>query len=349
VYPIHVLERPAGRDPSTLPWDPDNARARAPNLWDVIEPPERLFVQAKVDALGLLERLPEQGLAIVGTRGPQPRSLQLVRQTVAGRPGLRGSGLVIVSGLARGVDQVAHQAALDAGLKTVAVLGGGLDIPYPRESLDLRGRILETGGLLVSEFPPGTEPLPRNFLRRNRLVAGWSRAVWVVEAARVSGALNTASWGRQQGRAVFATPCFPGDPALAGNERLLDLEEALPWFGPQSLGSVWLELGSRAPAPAARSRGVPSGDARTRRQAELVRRVDLLTPAYGGAHAQELLDWALARGWTPEDYFLALRDALAGGSLSDEAGIVVSAERDPSACSASPNSRPPSTASGFNA
>ena len=128
----------------------------------------------------LFSSLPENGLAIVGTRFPQRKSFDLLEKTMEE---LKGSGLVIVSGFARGIDSRAHELAIEYGLKTIAILGCGLNIDYPRENHILRKKILAHGGLIISPFETGLPPIPRNFLSRNQLIAYFSKAVWVVEAA----------------------------------------------------------------------------------------------------------------------------------------------------------------------
>ncbi|MFP5378977.1 MAG: DNA-processing protein DprA, partial [Vicinamibacteria bacterium] len=125
-----------------------------------------------------------------------------------------GRGVAVVSGLARGIDSAAHRAAVDAGGPTLAVLGSGLDRVYPPEHAGLAGEILRRGALL-SEFPPGTPPLPHHFPLRNRLISGVSSAVVVVEASEKSGSLITAACALEQGRDVMAVP----GPVRAGRYR----------------------------------------------------------------------------------------------------------------------------------
>jgi DNA processing protein len=119
---------------------------------------------------------------------------------------LANFGVTIVSGLARGVDTIAHKAALSAGGRTVAVLGNGLDTTYPPENEILAREIIKKGGAVVSEYPLGYPAIPVNFANRNRIVSGLSRAVIVIEGAEKSGTLLTASHAAEQGRTVFAVP-----------------------------------------------------------------------------------------------------------------------------------------------
>ncbi|QEX16350.1 hypothetical protein FRZ44_16430 [Hypericibacter terrae] len=132
---------------------------------------------------------------------------------------LGAAGLVVVSGLARGIDAAAHQGALATG--TIAVFAGGLDQVYPPEHDSLAQAILDQGGALISEMPLGTEPQARHFPRRNRLVSGLSRGVLVVEAALKSGSLTTARFALEQGREVMAVPGSPLDPRCRGTNQLL--------------------------------------------------------------------------------------------------------------------------------
>src|SRR5205085_11804233 len=122
-------------------------------------------------------------------------------------------------GLARGIDSAAHEGALAHG-RTVAVLGCGIDRIYPPENAGL-ARAIEEAGAIVSEFPLGTPPLPMHFPRRNRIIAGWGRGVVVVEAARRSGALNTARTAADEGREVMAVPGHPSQQSSTGTNRLL--------------------------------------------------------------------------------------------------------------------------------
>ena len=159
----------------------------------------------------------EPCLAIVGTRRPTIYGRQVTEEIASD---LAGSKITIVSGLARGIDSVAHRAALDAGGKTIAVFGSGLDIVYPAENARLAQSIIEHGAL-VSEFPLGVKPRPENFPLRNRIMSGLSHGVLVVEAGEKSGALITAHQAAEQNREVFAIPGSILSPASQGTNRLI--------------------------------------------------------------------------------------------------------------------------------
>ena len=166
-------------------------------LKEIYDPPPVLWVRG---AAGLLSR---PGIAIVGTRHPTPygsgMAEMLARDLAARR-------LLIISGMARGIDSCAHTGALAARMPTVAVWGTGIDVVYPRENKGLAGEILATGGAIVSETPMGTFPAPQNFPRRNRILSGLSVAVLVVEAAENSGTRVTARCAADQNRDLFAVP-----------------------------------------------------------------------------------------------------------------------------------------------
>lgn len=313
-FPVHVLDRPSP--------------LLSPELWEIDRPPARIHVRGRPDALALLARLPERGLAVVGTRCPQQRSLAITERAlrrVAGAPVFASghSGLIILSGLALGIDARAHETALATGLPTIAILGCGIDRIYPPENARLARRILEHGGLLVSEFERDAAPVAFQFLMRNRLIATWSKATWVVEASVRSGALNTARWARDHGRACLATPGFPGDPALLGNQDLIDRHHALPFWDAHSLGSVWLELAELGLRRGRASRPTPEALSRNPRAAQLSGEVNRRTLAVGGVHVETLLEWTLAQGWSPMEFYEALQISLQGPSIQDRGGFLV--------------------------
>lgn len=172
-------------------------------------PPPLLYVK------GRAELLSQASIAIVGSRHASAAGLKLSRTFARA---LAEAGLVIVSGLARGIDAAAHDASLDHG--TVAVLAGGTDVVYPPEHAALQERIGEVG-CLVTEQPPGFTPRAKDFPRRNRLISGIALGVLVIEAARRSGTLVTARFAGEQGREVFAVPGHPLDPRAEGTNQLL--------------------------------------------------------------------------------------------------------------------------------
>jgi DNA processing protein len=159
---------------------------------------------------GRLDILDAPAVAIVGSRAASAVALEMATRLAAD---LARAGLVVVSGLARGVDSAAHRGALDQG-RTIAVLGSACDVIYPAEHAPLACRIAERG-LLMSEYPPGTPPHQGQFPMRNRIISGLSRAVVVIEAHEKSGSLITARFALQQGRDVMAVP---GNP-LSGRNR----------------------------------------------------------------------------------------------------------------------------------
>lgn len=194
------------------------------------------------------DRLPT--VAIVGSRKPTAYG-----KTVAYRLAneLAAHGVVIVSGLALGIDGIAHQGALDAGGTTVAVLGGGLDKLYPARHQGLAQQIVDNGGALISEYPAGMPPIAHHFLERNRIVSGLSNVVIVVEAAARSGTLSTARWALEQGKTLMAVPGNITSPVSAGCNQLLR-SGAVPVTGSQDvlqeLGLNPAEQGGKQPVHA---------------------------------------------------------------------------------------------------
>lgn len=198
-------------------------------LKEIFDPPVLLFVRGDVGLLG------SASVGVVGTRRPSAYG-----RAVAERLGqeLAESGLAVVSGMARGVDGLAHRGALAAGGDTVAVLGCGVDVVYPKEHRALLADVAEKGAV-VSEFPMGSFPAPQNFPIRNRIISGASAGVLVVEAAQYSGSLITARLALDQGREVFAVPGNITNKASWGTNLLIkqgaqlvqsadDVVEALP-------------------------------------------------------------------------------------------------------------------------
>src|ERR1700687_2831748 len=166
-------------------------------LKEIYDPPVILFVKGSVEVLA------QPGIAMVGTRHPTPYGSGMAERLSTD---LAARGLVIISGLARGIDTASHRGAVGAKGKTVAVLGTGIDVIYPKENTRLTEQILALGGALITEFPVGTSPVPQNFPIRNRIISGMSAGVLVVEAAEYSGTRITSRLALEQNRDVYAVP-----------------------------------------------------------------------------------------------------------------------------------------------
>ena len=180
-------------------------------LRQIPDPPPLLF------ALGDLSLLERPAVAIVGSRDHTTYGAEVARALAWG---LGSGGIVVVSGMARGLDAVAHAGALDGGGGTIGVLGNGLGVVYPAANRALYQRVAERG-LLLTEFPPGEKPTAGSFPRRNRLISGLARVTVVVEAAEGSGALITAGTALDQGRDVMAVPGPITSPSSVGTNRLI--------------------------------------------------------------------------------------------------------------------------------
>jgi DNA processing protein len=203
-----------GREPSQIPLDDT---AYPVNLREIQAPPQQLYVRgalAEADALAI---------AIVGSRAATPYGLAVAERLAAD---LVARGVTVVSGLARGIDSAAHRGALRAGGRTIAVLGSGVDVIYPPENRPLAGEI-EAQGAIVSQFAAGARPLAGYFPARNRVIAGLSLGVVVVEAAEKSGSLITAGLAGELGREVMAVPGPLTSPQSVGANRLIQDGAAL--------------------------------------------------------------------------------------------------------------------------
>ena len=249
-------------------------------------------------------------LAIVGSRNPTAQGADNARQFARA---LRAAGCSIVSGLALGVDAAAHEGALmDAGdpslPATIAVVGTGLDRVYPRRNLDLARRIAQHG-LLVSEYPLGTPPLPGNFPKRNRIISGLSQGTLVVEAALASGSLITARMASEQGREVFAIPGSIHAPQSRGCHALIRQGAKLV----ESARDVLEELRLPAAAPGAGS-AVPSAAPR----GDGASAIDSVAPGAGGTGAGVENG---PRHPAPEDAPAADRDGLLPALGYDPVGL----------------------------
>lgn len=202
-----------------------------------------IYVEAENEnCLDLLKNIPYRTFGIVGSRAPQHRSLLLMNEII--RP-MRGSSVIIVSGMAKGIDAEAHRLALKYQLKTIGVLGHGFHDHYPSETENLRKEILRQGGLMISEYAPEIKAMPYQFIHRNRIISALSRAAWVVQAGKTSGALNTAKWTLEMARDLFITPCFPGDSSMMGNEFLMKQPGTKALWSSEDLSCVWIDLFSK--------------------------------------------------------------------------------------------------------
>jgi DNA processing protein len=248
-----------------------------PALAAVDPPPPLLYVRGKAG------HLTRPMLAIVGARNGSAAGQKLARLFASS---IGAAGFVIVSGLARGIDAAAHEAALETG--TVAILAGGPDNVYPPENAELQRQIAERG-CLVSENPPGFAPRGADFPRRNRIISGMALGVLVVEAARRSGTLVTARLAGEQGREVFALPGHPLDPRAEGTNRLLKSGATLVTEPEDILGALTPMLPE--PLPRAARRLAPP-------QPELPMEPPATTGALGDAERARLLE---ALGPAPVD------------------------------------------------
>jgi len=194
--------------------------------------------------LGHAELLQRPMIAVVGARNASANGRRLARELAAA---LGGGGLVVISGLARGIDAAAHLGALETG--SVAVVAGGVDVVYPAENRGLYEALVSRGAA-VAELPLGTEPQARHFPRRNRVISGMALGVVVVEAAARSGSLITARFALEQGREVFAVPGSPLDPRARGCNELIRHGATLTETAEDVLSQLGAQLrGIEAPRP----------------------------------------------------------------------------------------------------
>ncbi|MEW6406313.1 MAG: DNA-processing protein DprA [Chloroflexota bacterium] len=207
-----------------LTWEDETYPAR---LKEIDQPPPVLYVRG--------EYLPDDlfAVAIVGTRRVTPYGRQVTEEIASF---LAANGITVISGLARGVDAIAHQVALKAGGRTIAVLGSGVDKIYPPEHRAMAEQMMERGAV-ISDYAPGTPPDASNFPPRNRIISGLSLAVVVIEAGETSGALITAEFAAEQGREVFAVPGSILAPQSKGTNKLIQ-NGALPLLSAKDLMQV---------------------------------------------------------------------------------------------------------------
>ena len=239
-------------------WLPRSDPAFPPLLAAVHDPPAGLFVRGA----GAVDLLAAPAVAVVGARACSTYGAHVAR--MLGRE-LGHAGLVVVSGLARGIDGEVHRGVVDSGGTTVAVLGCGIDRDYPAAHAQL-ARAIARSGLIVSEYAPGVEPAPWRFPARNRIIAGLCAATVVVEARERSGALITADFALEEGREVFACPGEITSALSAGTNELLRLgatpltrvEDVLEHFGVSARVSSPPPVGADATAVLARLRDAPA-------------------------------------------------------------------------------------------
>jgi len=211
-------EKILGKHISIITWEDANYPKL---LKEVDQPPPLLYCRGTVTSDD------DWAVAIVGTRRMSTYGRQVTQDLATI---LAAKKITVVSGLARGVDAIAHQSAMDGNGRTIAVLGCGVDVIYPAENRKIAERIIEQGAL-VSEYPLGTMPESYNFPPRNRIISGLSQATVVVEAGETSGALITASFAANQGREVFAVPGNILSPQSKGCNRLIR-DGARPMLNP---------------------------------------------------------------------------------------------------------------------
>ena len=255
------------------------------------DPPAQLFLRGSA-AVSVLS---EPALAVVGARACSSYGRSVARSLARE---LAGAGLVVVSGMARGVDGEAHRGALDAGGRTVAVLGCGIDRDYPAAHAELARRIGEHG-LVLSEYEPGIEPAPWRFPARNRIIAGLCAATVVVEARERSGALITADFALEEGRDVLAVPGEITSLLSAGSNALLRLGAV-----PVTCAEDVLELYDIAPRRQVQARLGPLAEALLAQLSGSALTVDELVRATSldpGASAAALMELELAGRVTFED------------------------------------------------
>lgn len=266
--------------------------------------PDLLFVRGSLSS--------DRGVAVVGSRQATSYGMRLAH---AYGGALAAAGWPVISGLARGIDGAAHRGTLEAGGRGTAVMGCGLDVWYPPEHRGLGENLLDSGGCLVSEYPPGTPPLGWRFPPRNRIISGLSAAVVVVEAARQGGALITARCALEQGREVLAVPGDIDRPTSEGCN-LLIRDGAIPVLGPEDLvEAISLILGPPAGACA------PPTDEFLESLGPVGRSVDWLAATLGLAVSEVLAQiarWEAAGAVARTGALVTRRSVPAVGSVSNE-------------------------------
>lgn len=241
-------------------------------LREIYDPPSVLWIRGNVDLLA------RPGIAVVGTRHPSPYGAgmaEMLSRDLANRR------LVILSGMARGVDTAAHKGAIEAAGKTVAVWGTGIDVIYPKENKKLAENIVASGGTIVSEYPLGTFPAPQNFPIRNRILSGMSIGVLVIEAAEYSGTRITARCAMEQNRDVYAVPGNVTNKNAWGPNTLIKQGAKLT----ATWEDVWEELPSQIRRQLEDELGASAGD-----ESKLAESASLFSNKPLPQHEQAVLD-----------------------------------------------------------
>lgn len=217
------------------------------NLKSIYDPPVVLYIKGNYLIQDIIS------LAIVGSRKASLDGLKLAKKLSMK---LAQANITVISGLARGIDSASHRGALEAGGRTIAILGSGLKFLYPPENKNLYGQVAECGAI-ISEFPMSMPPRRENFPRRNRVISGLSLGVVVVEARKRSGSLITANFALEQGREVFAVPCHPDSMNSKGTNRLIqdgaklvqDVDDIIDELKPQLKSYIQLNLNEERKQP----------------------------------------------------------------------------------------------------
>ena len=247
-----------------------SCEAEFPRGLAAVEPPPPLL-----SVVGHVTLLQREMVAVIGARNASALGRKLANTLARD---LSNAGLVVASGLARGIDAAAHEGALGGG--TVAVVAGGVDVVYPPENAALHDRI-RAEGAIVSEMGLGVQPQARHFPRRNRIISGLSRGVVIVEASEGSGSLITANFALEQGREIFSVPGSPLDPRAKGTNRLIREGATLTETADDVLAVLRPMLGGHFHAPGKGGPGGPSGGAAAEAEADRIRGrvVEALGPA----------------------------------------------------------------------
>lgn len=277
-----------------------------PALAQIMHPPPLIAMRGGGPVLST------HSVSIVGARNASLAGIKMARK-LAGDIGR--NGWTVTSGLARGIDTAAHQGALETG--TIAVLAGGLDRPYPPENIPLLDEIVARGGAVVTEMPFGWEPRAQDFPRRNRLIAGISLGLLVVEAAQRSGSLITARLAGEIGRSVFAVPGSPLDPRAAGANALLKQGATVVTESADVLDQL-SPMVERPIRPAQLDEPIDFSAAPPRRDTDRDRLIEALGPT--PVHVDELIRHT---GLHPATVFMVLLELDLAGRLQRDSGGAV--------------------------